>query len=388
MRAVVGRLFVACAVLGAAHVAAFSGCPPSLGAGRALLRGRAAEACDSPFSRASLGQGRPRGRNGGASVVMQEGKGIGGWIQKALRENMGNAPEEPTKKPAPRAKQDLRPVKTEEEDDGTVKPDFNFKFSSKAQSLLDLDTSSVGEKSKKAPKAKKTKSTADSEAASEEEDGVDRRFYEVALDRPTGIEFATDLSLKYVYIMEIKENSAADLNPVQIDVGNQLVAINGEECIGKRFADVAALLAKDPSKPLKFRFFRGSKQELLTAIGKEDYVATSSRVTAIMPGDSDEEKTVDAAAGANMRDALIGAGVQVYRIQSGRFSNCNGKQLCGTCIVDVKEGAEFTNSKSIDEENFLRKMPESYRLSCCVNVYGDVKVKTLPETGKKFIEFS
>lgn len=99
---------------------------------------------------------------------------------------------------------------------------------------------------------------------------------QVTLDRPTGIEFATDLSLKYVYVMEIKENSAADLATVKIDVGNQLVGINGEECIGQPFADVANLLAKDPSVPLTFRFFRGSKQELLTAVGREDYVATSS----------------------------------------------------------------------------------------------------------------
>lgn len=64
---------------------------------------------------------------------------------------------------------------------------------------------------------------------------------QVMLDRPTGIEFATDLSLKYVYIMEIKENSAADLSTVQIDVGDQLVAINGDECIGKQFASVAEM---------------------------------------------------------------------------------------------------------------------------------------------------
>lgn len=67
---------------------------------------------------------------------------------------------------------------------------------------------------------------------------------------------------------------------------------------------------------------------------------------------------MEAAAGANMRDSLIKAGVQVYKVQSGRFTNCNGKQLCGTCIVDVVEGAEYTNAKSLDESSYLRKMPE------------------------------
>ena len=113
------------------------------------------------------------------------------------------------------------------------------------------------------------------------------------------------------------------------------------------------------------------------------------RVTAMIAKGGDfVEETVDLAAGGNMRDNLIKNGVQVYKVQSGRFTNCNGKQLCGTCIVDVVEGAEYTNAKSLDEANYLRAMPERYRLSCCVSVYGDVKVKTLPETGKKFIEFS
>lgn len=372
-------------LLGAiSSASAFSATSMPLGLRHCCNPGKGIEYRDPLFLHVSAGRGRSPVRRNSVSIFMEDGKGIAGWIQKALRENMGNAPPPEPKKPGPRAKIDLRPLEPQQEDEA-VKPDYNFKFSSKAKELLEVDTSSVTDK---AVKAKKKLA---SPSASPEEDidaGIDRRFYEVSIDRPTGIEFATDLSLKYVYIMEIKENSAADLSPVPIDVGNQLVAINGEDCIGKRFADVANFLGKDPSKPLNFRFFRGSKQELLSAIGKEDYVATSSRITAIMPGDSSEEKVVEAAAGVNMRDALISDGVQVYRIQSGRFTNCNGKQLCGTCIVDVKEGAEFTNSKSVDEANFLRKMPDSYRLSCCVNVYGDVKVKTLPPTGKKFIEFS
>ena len=93
-------------------------------------------------------------------------------------------------------------------------------------------------------------------------------------------------------------------------------------------------------------------------------------------------------AGANLRDSLRRNGIEVYNVAQGRFTNCNGKNLCGTCVVDVLQGAQFTNSKSIDEEASLRKMPPSYRLSCCVNVYGDIVVRTRPETGKKLIEFT
>jgi len=302
--------------------------------------------------------------------------GLGKWISNAVAENMGNQPEK--ERPKPKARLNIEA----EDSEGGSTPSYDFKFNDKAAKLLALDTEAiVAEATAPAPEA--------APSAAAPDDGVDRRFYEVTLDRPTGIEFASDLSLKYVYVMEIKENSAADLSPVEILVGDQLCAINGDECIGEPFAKVAELLGKDPSKNLKFRLFRGTKQQLLAAVGREDYVATTARVTAMVKsGDGFEEVTVEAAAGSNMRDLLVDGGVQVYKVQSGRFTNCNGKQLCGTCIVDVVEGAEYTNSKSIDEAGFLRKMPERYRLSCCAAVYGDVKLKTLPDTGKKFIEFS
>ena len=44
------------------------------------------------------------------------------------------------------------------------------------------------------------------------------------------------------------------------------------------FGDVAGLLGKKPSEALRFRFFRGSKQDLLTAVGREDYVPTVALV--------------------------------------------------------------------------------------------------------------
>jgi len=275
-----------------------------------------------------------------------------------------------------------REVEKKQDHASKVKPDFNFKFAKKIEERFSgTDVNKI--------MANAVESRFQPRGIEENQDGtdeIDLRFYEVSLDRPTGIEFATDLSLKYVYVMEVKDNSPAQLSVTPVLVGDQLVAVNDEECIGMPFAQVADLLGKNPSVPLKFRFFRGSKQELLTAVGREDYVATTAEVIVINP--DGQEVTYEARAGANLRDSLIENGVQVYNVAQGRFTNCNGRQLCGTCIVDVLQGAEYTNSKSIDEENFLRKMPGSYRLSCCVNVYGDVKVKTRPPTKKKLIEFT
>eukprot|EP00288_Rhodomonas_lens_P009326 CAMPEP_0177731016 /NCGR_PEP_ID=MMETSP0484_2-20121128/22318_1 /TAXON_ID=354590 /ORGANISM="Rhodomonas lens, Strain RHODO" /LENGTH=305 /DNA_ID=CAMNT_0019244085 /DNA_START=209 /DNA_END=1126 /DNA_ORIENTATION=- len=296
------------------------------------------------------------------------------WLKKTLRENAGQNSDE------------AAPVQPKEDDASVASgsADYSFKFSSKFQDKFqDMDVeAALSSAVDAAPRPMKT----DEPAATPNIPGLDQRFYELTLDRPTGIEFATDLSLKFVYVMEVKDNSPAQLSVTPVEKGDQLCGINGEECIGEAFKDVAELLGKAPNKPLSFRFFRGSKQELLDAVGREDYVATEANVKAIEPNGKETKATF--VAGANLRDCLENEGVQVYKVQSGRFTNCNGKQLCGTCIVDVLEGSEYTNDMSIDEQNFLRKMPPSYRLSCCVNVYGDIVVKTRPDTGKKFIEFS
>lgn len=302
--------------------------------------------------------------------MTDKGGGLGGWIARQVKENMGQTD----------TLENIRKA-VQQEEANTVKPDYDFKFANKFEQKLseaDVDAAKAAAGRKK---KKLVKQTQDGQTVE-----VDTRFFEVSLDRPTGIEFATDLSLKFVYVMEVKDNSPAQLSVTPVEVGDQLVGVNGNECIGQAFGEVAELLAQKPAEPLRFRFFRGTKQELLTAVGREDYVPTVSRVTSIQPDGSTAE--IEMPAGANLRDNLIENGVQVYNVAQGRFTNCNGRQLCGTCVVKVVKGAEFTNSKSIDEENFLARLPPNYRLSCCVNTYGDIIVETRPPTGKKLIEFT
>lgn len=49
-----------------------------------------------------------------------------------------------------------------------------------------------------------------------------------------------------------------------------------------------------------------------------------------------------------------------------RWTNCNGSQLCGTCIVDVIEGVDKCTRRSLDESSTLRENPETYKLAWCV----------------------
>ena len=64
-----------------------------------------------------------------------------------------------------------------------------------------------------------------------------------------------------------------------------------------------------------------------------------------------------------------------------RWTNCNGKQLCGTCIVDVTEGVDKCTRRSLDEASTLRENPDTYKLACITNVYGDITVKLEPKVG-------
>ena len=73
-------------------------------------------------------------------------------------------------------------------------------------------------------------------------------------------------------------------------------------------------------------------------------------------------------------------GINVYRSLT-RWTNCSGKQRCGTCIVDVTKGLESCSRRALDEEMVLRENPETYRLSCVTGLYGDVVVRVQGPVG-------
>ena len=91
-------------------------------------------------------------------------------------------------------------------------------------------------------------------------------------------------------------------------------------------------------------------------------------------------KLIAAQGGSNLINVLLGNGINVYRSLT-RFTNCNGKQRCGTCIVDVTEGSSNCTRRSLDEEMTLAENPESYRLSCITSIYGDVTVEVQGKVG-------
>ena len=105
---------------------------------------------------------------------------------------------------------------------------------------------------------------------------------------------------------------------------------------------------------------------------------TTVTVTVRRAGQPDEQ--IQMPYGANLRDELVSRRINVYQSFT-RWTNCNGKQLCGTCIVDVVEGIERCTRRSLDESSTLRQNPDTYKLACITNVYGDVTVELLPPVG-------
>lgn len=98
-----------------------------------------------------------------------------------------------------------------------------------------------------------------------------------------------------------------------------------------------------------------------------------------------EAKDIEVASGANLRDAALKAGIQVYP-GINKYINCLGHGTCGTCRVLVKNDT----MKNCSPKGLIEKIrialsffsigcENEVRLSCQVKVQGDIDVETTPE---------
>lgn len=193
-----------------------------------------------------------------------------------------------------------------------------------------------------------------------------------------------------MYVRGIDPSGAAAMSG-EVKIGDQLceltkVGDNAEpvNLIGAPFDFVMTSFADldRTTTELDLVFFRGTKNELkdLCAGGTGNKIEPETITVTVIQnkGAADEKvKTITAPVGTNVRQLLVDNNINVYQSVT-RWTNCKGKQLCGTCIVNVASGSMSTNRKSMDEESTLRENPDSYRLSCVTFAYGDVTVETFP----------
>ena len=224
---------------------------------------------------------------------------------------------------------------------------------------------------------------------------VDQRLYRTRLTRAPGIEWGTDLSFSFVYARELDPTGEAAIMGM-VNVGDQLCelipVVYDEDAprpepvnlLGASFDFVMTAFAslERTVSEVDLVFFRGTKDELkalcngeAAKTGDNDTVT----ITVIQNKGSPEEKLIRLRApmGVNVRQYLVDNEINVYQSLT-RWTNCKGKQLCGTCIVNVSDGLPNTNWKSMDEASTLRSNPDSYRLSCVTFAHGDVTVETFP----------
>eukprot|EP00903_Cladosiphon_okamuranus_P015477 g14289.t1 len=106
----------------------------------------------------------------------------------------------------------------------------------------------------------------------------------------------------------------------------------------------------------------------------------------------DGSREYDIKAGSNLRGEMMRLDVPVYDPKTLRYDqpyatgNCAGEGTCGTCFVEVQEGADLLTSPDREELMLLSRgnLPVRWRLSCKLivgkeNKTGTVKVKAVPQ---------
>ena len=107
-----------------------------------------------------------------------------------------------------------------------------------------------------------------------------------------------------------------------------------------------------------------------------------------------ETQTIHARAGENLRRLLLRKGIKLYDHQTKRFDmpfsqgDCAGEGMCGTCLVDVKEGSENLNPQDGLEEMITKGRPTRWRASCRAiigpdNKPGHLRISTMPQSASK-----
>ena len=200
--------------------------------------------------------------------------------------------------------------------------------------------------------------------------------FEIELAKRAGISWGSDLSFSWVYVLDLEPSGEAAMSGM-IQKGDYIIGMGNTSCIAKDFDFVLSTYNSQP-QTMNYTFFRGTKEQLLggPVEAPEDTTVT---VTVKQAGKPDIQ--LDCPGGTNLRRLLVGSGINVYRSLT-RWTNCNGQQRCGTCIVDVgDEGLSQCSRKALDEEAVLAENPEGYRLSCRTEVYGDITVEVQGPVG-------
>lgn len=77
-------------------------------------------------------------------------------------------------------------------------------------------------------------------------------------------------------------------------------------------------------------------------------------------------RSMEAPGGKTILQCALDMGIQISHV-------CGGDGACGTCRIEIVEGADHVTPPTMDE--VVKEIEDPYRLSCQAKLIGDVKVK-------------
>ncbi|MGD1896871.1 MAG: 2Fe-2S iron-sulfur cluster-binding protein [Phormidesmis sp.] len=97
-----------------------------------------------------------------------------------------------------------------------------------------------------------------------------------------------------------------------------------------------------------------------------------------MPKITAQGKTFECDRGANLRQALLANGIDLYSPRA-HYINCMGIGTCGTCAIAIEESVEGAISATNWKDRARRSLPphdpqKNLRLACQTQVFGDIRV--------------
>jgi hypothetical protein len=192
----------------------------------------------------------------------------------------------------------------------------------------------------------------------------DDRLYVVELPASTGIQWGSDLSLSWVRVLGFEDASPAPLSGVE--VGHQLVAVEGDCVVGMALADCVQKFgnvcrASGSEAPVAVAFFKGSSAELKEVVNaamnknaaspsaSSAAAAAAAAASSLLEGEEESKEgrtssssslragkkecvvTVEFAPGA----AKLGVGIAKGKLKAGSSSSSSGSgsssRNTGTC---------------------------------------------------------
>lgn len=194
------------------------------------------------------------------------------------------------------------------------------------------------------------------------------------LEKPLGIilEEVEENAAQGVKVEELSDSGSAYASEYRDQlIGLKVAQVMDVDVTGMVFDDVMQCIIDAPS-PLSIAFEIDDEIEADTAEADPAFeIGTDVQIKVIQKGNDD--RTIDAQVGDNLRKLLLENDVELYRGLKKKLGNCGGGGQCGFCAVDFVE-SEGWEERSDYEDKKIAKYPTA-RLACMNNIQGPATIR-------------